>query len=88
VQSCLACSSRWATGRYGWGAGLLVVSTVSAAFTVLYAWRRNLPVNVAIHALIDAIGLFLVPSLAHTKMFRRLPCLNEPSCRSLNDRGC
>jgi len=51
--------------RYGWGAGLLAVLAVSAGLTVLYAWRRNLPVNMGIHALIDAIGLFVVPSVVH-----------------------
>jgi membrane protease YdiL (CAAX protease family) len=48
---------------YGLTLGLLIPFILGLALTVLYVWRRNLPLNATIHALFDAVGLLLVPAL-------------------------
>lgn len=49
---------------YGLTLGLLIPFVLGGWLTLLYVWRRNLLVNVAVHALFDAVGLLLVPALA------------------------
>jgi membrane protease YdiL (CAAX protease family) len=48
-------------GRYGLTPALLVPTVIGAAITLLYLWRRNLPICMLLHAAIDAVGLFLIP---------------------------
>jgi membrane protease YdiL (CAAX protease family) len=51
--------------RYGFGVGLLPVLAMAIAATVLYLWRRNLPMNIALHAIIDVYGLVVQPAIGH-----------------------
>lgn len=44
---------------YGFSVGLLPVLATAIGATALYVWRRNLVVNMVMHALIDLFGLFL-----------------------------
>jgi membrane protease YdiL (CAAX protease family) len=46
---------------YGFGVGLLPVLVTSIVATLLYVWRRNLIVNMAMHAVIDLFGLIVQP---------------------------
>ena len=50
---------------YGFGVALLPVLATAIAATVLYVWRRNLVVNIAMHALIDIYALILQPLAGH-----------------------
>ena len=50
---------------YGFSVGLLPVFATAIAATVLYVWRRNLVVNIAMHALIDIFALTLQPPAGH-----------------------
>jgi uncharacterized protein len=52
-------------GRYGFGPALLVPTVIGAAITLLYIWRRNLPICMILHAAIDGVGLFLMPLAGH-----------------------
>jgi uncharacterized protein len=47
-------------------AHLLPVGIVSVFVTLLYLWRRDLILNMAAHATIDAIGLLLAPLIGHS----------------------
>jgi membrane protease YdiL (CAAX protease family) len=51
-------------GRYGLTPALLVPTVIGAVITVLYLWRRNLPICMLLHAAIDAVGLFVMPLAA------------------------
>lgn len=46
--------------RYGLGPGLIIVAVIAVALTLLYLWRRNLPVNMLMHAIIDGLGVLFV----------------------------
>jgi uncharacterized protein len=48
---------------YGFTAALLVPAVLGAALTLLYLWRRNLPVCMVMHAAVDGYSLLLVPAL-------------------------
>ena len=48
---------------YGFTAALLVPAVLGAALTLLYLWRRNLPVCMLMHAAVDGYSLLLVPAL-------------------------
>lgn len=50
---------------YGFGVALLPVLATAVAATVLYVWRRNLVVNIAMHALIDIYALIVQPLTGH-----------------------
>jgi uncharacterized protein len=47
-------------------AHLLPVGIVSVFVTLLYLWRRDLILNIAAHATIDAIGLLVAPIIGHS----------------------
>jgi len=51
---------------YGFSVALLPVLATSIGATLLYVWRRNLVVNIAMHALIDLFGLLVQPPAGHT----------------------
>lgn len=51
-------------GRYGWGPALLTPAVPGAALTLLYLWRRNLPLCMLMHAIIDGIFVILAPLFA------------------------
>jgi len=48
---------------YGFTAALLVPAVLGASLTLLYLWRRNLPVCMVMHAAVDGYSLLLVPAL-------------------------
>jgi CAAX protease family protein len=49
--------------RYGWTLGLLIPAIAGGGLTILYLWRRNLPLCMLMHAIIDGVALLLVPLL-------------------------
>jgi uncharacterized protein len=51
-------------GSYGRSSALVIPLVLGAALTLLYMWRRNLPVCMLMHAGIDAWGLIVGPLLA------------------------
>ena len=48
---------------YGFTAGLAIPAVLGASLTLLYLWRRNLPVCMLMHAMMDGYSLLLVPAL-------------------------
>lgn len=52
-------------GLYGLTTALVVPALAGGALTVLYVWRRNLPVCMLMHALFDGVSLLLMPALLH-----------------------
>ncbi len=50
---------------YGFSAALAVPATLGGALTLLYLWRRNLPVCMLLHAIVDGTMLLLVPAFSH-----------------------
>ena len=50
--------------RYGFGPSLGVVAIIGAGLTALYLWRRNFWMCAAAHALVDCVGLIVVPLAA------------------------
>jgi membrane protease YdiL (CAAX protease family) len=48
---------------YGFTAGLAIPALLGASLTLLYVWRRNLPVCMLMHAMMDGYSLLLVPAL-------------------------
>jgi membrane protease YdiL (CAAX protease family) len=51
-------------GLYGWTSALLIPFAIGTALTLLYMWRRNLPVCMLMHAGTDAWGLIVLPLFA------------------------
>jgi membrane protease YdiL (CAAX protease family) len=51
-------------GLYGWTSTLLIPFALGTALTLLYMWRRNLPVCMLMHAGTDAFGLIVMPLVA------------------------
>ena len=49
-------------GRYGWTSALIIPFVIGTALTLLYMWRRNLPVCMLMHAGVDAWSLLVAPS--------------------------
>jgi CAAX protease family protein len=49
--------------RYGWSPGLLIPAIAGGMLTLLYFWRRNLPLCMLLHILIDGISVLLAPML-------------------------
>ena len=49
--------------RNGLSPALAMVAGGGAALTVLYLWRRNLPVCMLLHVVVDVIGLIVVPAV-------------------------
>jgi membrane protease YdiL (CAAX protease family) len=49
------------SGRYGFSAALILPGIAGVMITLLYLWRRNLPVCMLMHGIIDAIPLLVVP---------------------------
>lgn len=47
--------------RYGLTTGLIIPAIAGGALTLLYVWRRNLPVCMYMHAFFDGLSLFLLP---------------------------
>ena len=50
-------------GRYGLTPMLLMPAGAGAVLTILYLWRRNLPVCMLLHAIVDGIGIIVVPAV-------------------------
>ena len=48
---------------YGFTSALVLPAIMGAALTLLYLWRRNLPVCMLMHAIVDGIFLILIPML-------------------------
>ena len=53
-------------GLFGWTSSLLTPCVLGLFLTLLFLLRKNLIIGMAVHALVDAIGLILVP-MASTK---------------------
>ena len=51
-------------GLYGWTSALIIPFAVGTPLTLLYMWRRNLPVCILMHAGTDAWSLIVLPLLA------------------------
>ena len=51
--------------RYGFGPSLLVPTVTGAMITLLYLWRRNLPVCILLHVLLDGAALVVAPAVVH-----------------------
>lgn len=51
--------------RYGFNAALFVPTVTGGMLTLLYLWRRNLPICMLLHSAIDGIALILAPLAAH-----------------------
>lgn len=49
--------------RYGWSPGLLIPAIAGGTLTLLYLWRRNLPLCMLMHILIDGVSVLLAPML-------------------------
>jgi membrane protease YdiL (CAAX protease family) len=50
-------------GLYGFAPALLVPAALGAFLTLLYLWRRNLPVCMLMHAILDGFSLLILPVL-------------------------
>ncbi|MFY9987830.1 MAG: CPBP family glutamic-type intramembrane protease [Chthoniobacterales bacterium] len=53
-------------GLFGWTSSLLTPCVLGLFLTLLFLLRKNLIIGMVVHALVDAIGLILVP-MASTK---------------------
>jgi uncharacterized protein len=51
-------------GLFGWNSALLIPCILGLILTLLFLLRRNLVIGMAVHTLIDAIGLIIVPLAA------------------------
>ena len=51
------------SGLYGFSAALILPGIAGAMITLLYLCRRNLPVCMLMHGIIDAIPLLIVPTV-------------------------
>jgi len=51
-------------GLFGWHSALLIPCVLGLILTLLFLLRRNLVLGMAVHTLIDAIGLIIVPLAA------------------------
>jgi len=51
-------------GLYGWTSALIIPFAIGTALTLLYMWRRNLPVCMLMHAGTDAWTLIVLPLVA------------------------
>ncbi len=49
--------------RYGLNSSLIIPAVIGAFLTLLYLWRRNLPVCMFLHGTIDGLSVLLVPYL-------------------------
>jgi uncharacterized protein len=49
--------------RVGLSPALLLVGCAGAVLTILYLWRRNLPVCMLMHVIVDGIGIIVVPAV-------------------------
>lgn len=49
--------------RVGLSPTLLLVGCAGAVLTILYLWRRNLPVCMLMHVIVDGIGIIVVPAV-------------------------
>lgn len=49
--------------RYGFTTALIIPATVGAFITLLYLWRRNLPICMLLHAIFDGFSLLILPYL-------------------------
>jgi membrane protease YdiL (CAAX protease family) len=50
-------------GLYGFAPALIIPAGIGAFLTLLYLWRRNLPVCMLMHATLDGFSLLILPSL-------------------------
>jgi membrane protease YdiL (CAAX protease family) len=60
----LVCFTVAHIGRYGLSPALLMPAIGGAVLTIVYLWRRNLPVCMLMHAIVDGIGIIVVPAVA------------------------
>lgn len=49
--------------RYGFNLALLIPGIIGAFLTLLYLWRRNLPVCMLLHAIFDGFAILVLPML-------------------------
>jgi len=49
--------------RYGFTTALIIPAVLGAFLTLLYLWRRNLPVCMLLHGILDGISILLLPML-------------------------
>jgi membrane protease YdiL (CAAX protease family) len=49
------------SGLYGFSPALILPGIAGATITLLYLWRRNLPVCMLMHGIIDAVPLLIIP---------------------------
>ncbi len=53
--------------RYGFSTGLIGVAAIAVLLALLYIWRKNVAVCVALHWLIDGFALLIVPAFVTLK---------------------
>ncbi len=53
--------------RYGWTPALLIPAIAGGMLTLLYLWRRNLPLCMVMHFLLDGFSILLVPFFLHAR---------------------
>lgn len=59
----VVCFTAAHSARVGFSPTLLLVGCAGAVLTILYLWRRNLPVCMLMHVIVDGIGLIVVPAV-------------------------
>lgn len=50
-------------GLYGLSTALAIPATLGALLTILYLWRRNLPVCMLMHGILDGVSILVLPTL-------------------------
>ena len=50
-------------GTYGVSTAVFLPMTIGLVITMLYMWRRNLPLCMLMHTIVDSISLLLIPAL-------------------------
>ncbi len=51
-------------GTYGVSTAVFLPMTIGLVITILYMWRKNLPLCMLMHTIIDSVSLLLIPALA------------------------
>jgi membrane protease YdiL (CAAX protease family) len=59
----MVCFTAAHSARVGLSPTLLLVGCAGAVLTILYLWRRNLPVCMLMHVIVDGIGILVVPAV-------------------------
>jgi len=53
--------------RYGWTPALLIPAIAGGLLTIVYLWRRNLPVCMLMHFMMDGLSILVVPFFLHAR---------------------